>query len=1344
MITTCSTKLSSNSPWGLWLWLLSVWEPSISVDVSRVIWIVTKRRLTKFVFVGIVLCSFVYASQVDAYTVVPQEILTDTVLSKDEGPYFIPWPVTVPVGKTLSIEPGTTLILQGASIYVQGVLNIGASLAEDVLFQTLPDEDDPTTNLSVVVSGGRVQVANVYVDRLSINMKGGVFDMDAVSIEDEGFIIATEQSSLSIQNSTIRGGYINIDTGSKIHLEYSELIGVEKIRVLNQGTLTSNYLHVSGGGGFLIKNKSNTTLNNSIIENISSETAFSLSGQSLLFLEDSYVAPLLSDFALLVDGSSLVATSTVVTNMLQRGIQAIRNGNVSLSGVTLSKTLTETPVETFLVSLVGSTLTATDSVFSETSGNALELYNSNTKPYSTLILNDSTIENYGLSGIYAVQATGTIAHSIVRGGTRGIEHIFSSLTISNSHVSNNSEYGAVAYVSDRTLLAQNNFWGDVSGPYHTNLQPLGQGDAVSDNVLFTPWLVKDPVVKCCSSVMFLPGLMASRLYELDENGSEKMLWEPLVLGGDFIPRLFLDDFGKSLNSSIYTRDVIDETPLPVVGINIYKSFIADINELEISGRVNGWKIIPYDWRLSLYDILDTGYKNEGALFYTHPTTSPYIIEELKRLANESKTQKVTIIAHSNGGLVAKLLMTKLSTLGLTHLVDKLVLIAVPQVGTPQAIGALLHGFGQGIPKDNLPIFASPKKMQQFGFNMPGAYGLLPSSLYFETVFDPVAIFATSSVTQFGDLQSFLRGLNPHLLSYAQNIHEEIDEWLPPAHIETIQIAGWGRDTVKGIRYYQGFKNKKLVTQYDPLFTEDGDQTVVIPSALLLSTSTSHTSRYWLNLKQINKGKIIKRSHADILETEEARDIIKKSILGEPVTYTDAILASSPPQTLGKRLQFLLHSETAHLDLYDGMGNHTGISTTTGSIEENIPESSYGQFGEVAYISVPVGGTHTSGNRKRLIVTTDAPNSKESAYTLDVSQVESNTVATTTSFVDIILTGTSTALLEVPDSGDEIGNLDIDSDADGIVDYSVGPVQVGRDTDGASVMVVSTKSSHRELSQVQNVVTLQNAEALSTSDVGTTTFKNGVIIVSQTASVFNAIPHGKIVSVSFFSSNLKHMKKILGVLIVVGVLGALAFMYITRPVSAPTQDINTVVSSKLPAGSATSSVYRISQEKSLVKFTMNELLNGSPFLVVGTTTQIAGDIAVKDGKFQIGELAINAKTLVTDNSRRDGAIVRLILKSETAGNEFITFKPTSNNLVESIETGKQITFNLSGDLTISGVTKPVVFKVVTTVNEQQVVGTAEVTIKRSDFNLKIPNLSFIANVDDEFPVVVSIVADRIMQ
>ncbi len=222
-----------------------------------------------------------------------------------------------------------------------------------------------------------------------------------------------------------------------------------------------------------------------------------------------------------------------------------------------------------------------------------------------------------------------------------------------------------------------------------------------------------------------------------------------------------------------------------------------------------------------------------------------------------------------------------------------------------------------------------------------------------------------------------------------------------------------------------------------------------------------------------------------------------------------------------------------------------------------------------------------------------------------------------------------------------------------------------------------------------------------------------------------------------------MKKIIIIVITCAIVLYAVWSYATRPIVQSDVSVENV-SSKLPAGSEVMATYKISQKDSLVRFTMNELLNKSPFLVVGTTTQIAGEIGVKDNGFVIGDLTIDARTLETDNSKRNSAIVRFILKSENPGNEYITFKALKQQGVTTIAEGTPNTFTVTGDLTISGITKPATFTVTATTTADQITALAQTTIKRTDFNLNIPNIPFVANVDDEFPITVSIVAPRIMK
>ena len=61
------------------------------------------------------------------------------------------------------------------------------------------------------------------------------------------------------------------------------------------------------------------------------------------------------------------------------------------------------------------------------------------------------------------------------------------------------------------------------------------------------------------------------------------------------------------------------------------------------------------------------------------------------------------------------------------------MIGTPQLGTPQAIGSILHGDGEGILGG---IIADRRDMCFVAQNMQSAFNLLPSYQYFKKVLDP--------------------------------------------------------------------------------------------------------------------------------------------------------------------------------------------------------------------------------------------------------------------------------------------------------------------------------------------------------------------------------------------------------------------------------------------------------------------------------------------------------------------------------------------------------------------------------------------------------------------------------
>lgn len=263
---------------------------------------------------------------------------------------------------------------------------------------------------------------------------------------------------------------------------------------------------------------------------------------------------------------------------------------------------------------------------------------------------------------------------------------------------------AVYNATINTVHAENNWWGSDSGPSTTTL--AGE-NAIYGLVSYIPWQGETIArTTCCSSVFFIPGLEASRL-SIDNRRifgtSTDQLWEPI--SNIQVQSLYLDTSGSSLQSNIHPSGLVD-TALALQPI--YQKFIDTMNGLVSKGTIAGWQSYPYDWRLALT-------KASTGMIGTST-----IVKTIEQMASSSKTGKVTIIAHSNGGLVTKLVYDQLRSKGEEGLVDKVIFVAVPEIGTPQALPSLLHGDGEAI-ADGLILSASTAR--GLGVNMPSAYSL---------------------------------------------------------------------------------------------------------------------------------------------------------------------------------------------------------------------------------------------------------------------------------------------------------------------------------------------------------------------------------------------------------------------------------------------------------------------------------------------------------------------------------------------------------------------------------------------------------------------------------------------
>ena len=562
---------------------------------------------------------------------------------------------------------------------------------------------------------------------------------------------------------------------------------------------------------------------------------------------------------------------------------------------------------------------------------------------------------------------------------------------------------------------------------------------------------------CYSNILFLPGIMASRLH----NDSEQ-LWEP-GNNGD-VEQLSLDAGGKSIDSTIYTNGVIGE--LFGVGGNIYKSFLADLADLKTNDTIADYAAVPYDWRLSYADILSGGKVDaEGNISYLTATANPHIEQTLRKLASTSKSGQVTIIAHSNGGLLTKALINELGGEA-ADLIDQVVFVGVPQLGTPQAIGALLHGFKSGIPAD-FPVIVSESTARIFAENAPMSYQLLPHPDYYQnantTISAPLISFQDGITTQpfidaYGyaaadatELRDFLLGTegrsapayadlsnptiaNETLLTSATAYMGGIgSNWTAPAGITVRQIAGTGEPTVAGLTYWSkpvcryvtsggGCVAYEDQLAYTPQLVLDGDGTVVTPSALLMSDVDPAVERWWINLVEYND----QNSHVDhknLLEVNDVRSLILNKFLQGHDTSLTYVNSTQPTITPENRLSFILHSPLA-LSVIDADGF---------TVTEATPDSQHATFrryGEVQVIDVYGDQPFT------LQLTGEATGS----FTLDLKQYTAGTLTATTTFVAIpSATSTAATMHFASPTISAAGELQIDYDGDGQLDTTLTPV-----------------------------------------------------------------------------------------------------------------------------------------------------------------------------------------------------------------------------------------------------------------------------------------------------------------
>jgi polyisoprenoid-binding protein YceI len=139
----------------------------------------------------------------------------------------------------------------------------------------------------------------------------------------------------------------------------------------------------------------------------------------------------------------------------------------------------------------------------------------------------------------------------------------------------------------------------------------------------------------------------------------------------------------------------------------------------------------------------------------------------------------------------------------------------------------------------------------------------------------------------------------------------------------------------------------------------------------------------------------------------------------------------------------------------------------------------------------------------------------------------------------------------------------------------------------------------------------------------------------------------------------------------------------------------------------------------------------PSLAIGQTSGITGSIALDSAGRVIrsaSQITVDVKGLRSDSDRRDGYVRGRVL--ETDRYPTVQFIPTSiAGLTNALSTSGTKRFDLVGDLTVHGVTRPATWHVEATFDGDRVTGAASTTFTFADFGLTQPRVPVVLSVDD---------------
>lgn len=135
--------------------------------------------------------------------------------------------------------------------------------------------------------------------------------------------------------------------------------------------------------------------------------------------------------------------------------------------------------------------------------------------------------------------------------------------------------------------------------------------------------------------------------------------------------------------------------------------------------------------------------------------------------------------------------------------------------------------------------------------------------------------------------------------------------------------------------------------------------------------------------------------------------------------------------------------------------------------------------------------------------------------------------------------------------------------------------------------------------------------------------------------------------------------------------------------------------------------------------------------IGETSLVTGVIAIDaDGKIVAGSsgFTANVTNMKSDQNRRDSYVKRRLLVVDSFPITTLRINDV-RGLTSPLPTSGETKFQLFGDLTVKGITRPTVWNVIATVNGDKLTGIAATRFTFKDFEMTQPSVSVLLTVAD---------------